>query len=286
MSTYNQNRVTSLKSSHRSKANPYVQTLSSLEGVQSLSMSVERGQLLRVQQTRQVMEKDERMLENRIKMLQHEEQKLLRKIEMTRKQAEKLMAVKQRNDEEQRQKMEQHLHQDNSMDNFRELKRLEKEQSKKRYLEYSRSIYEDKRQSYLSIRNNRLEGEQSKEHYLEAVRQANKERKAQIRQQEQLAREKLTSIWNQRVEKSQLNYLEKLDRQKQVIQDKAQKISKMEEMEASLLKKLQNTQIRHRETFNMLENAMKSMTIGIKNRLTQSVDTTTSSNKVASETAM
>ena len=90
-------------------------------------MSMERGQLLKVQQARQVMEKDERMLENRIKMLQHEEQKLLRKIELTRKQAEKIMAVKQRNEEEQRARMEMQLHQDTSMEDFRERKRLERE---------------------------------------------------------------------------------------------------------------------------------------------------------------
>ena len=127
----------------------------------------------------------------------------------------------------------------------------------------------------MSIRSNRVEGEQSKLQYLEAVRQANRERKAQIRMQEQQAREKLSSMWNMRVEKSQQNYLDKLDRQKQVIQDKAQKITKMEEMEATLLKKLQSTQMRHRETFNMLESAMKN--VGVKNRLAQSVDTTTSS---------
>lgn len=60
---------------------------------------LERGQLLKVKQTRQIMEKDEKLLENRIKMLQNEETKLMKKIEMTRKQADKILAIKRENEE-------------------------------------------------------------------------------------------------------------------------------------------------------------------------------------------
>lgn len=45
------------------------------------------------------MEKDEKLLENRIKMLQNEEMKLMKKIDMTRKQAEKILAIKKENEE-------------------------------------------------------------------------------------------------------------------------------------------------------------------------------------------
>lgn len=51
--------------------------------------------MLKVKQTRQVMEKDEKLLENRIKMLHNEEQKLLKKIDQTRKQADKILLIKQ-----------------------------------------------------------------------------------------------------------------------------------------------------------------------------------------------
>ena len=70
-----------------------------------LSQSLERGQLYKVQQTRQIMEKDEKLLENRLKMLQSEEDKLLKKIELTRKQADKIMTIKQQNEEEHKQKI-------------------------------------------------------------------------------------------------------------------------------------------------------------------------------------
>ena len=46
----------------------------------------------------------------------------------------------------------------------------------------------------------------------------------------------------------------------------------MEEMEAEMLKKLQNTQQRHKETFLMLESAMKEQKVSTKSRLAQSLD--------------
>ncbi len=49
---------------------------------------------------------------------------------------------------------------------------------------------------------------------------------------------------------------------------KAKNIAKMEEMEAELLKRLQNTQQRHKETFMMLESAMKQQAVGAKSRMT------------------
>ncbi|CDW90483.1 UNKNOWN [Stylonychia lemnae] len=238
----------------------------------AMSQSLERGSLLKVKQTRQVMEKDEKLLENRIKMLHNEEQKLLKKIDMTRKQAEKILAIKQQNEEHHRQKIMMQMEQDSSIDQFKEQKRQEKEMSKQKFQDYTRSIYEDKRNAYISLKNTRLTGEQQKQQYLQTVIQQNQDRKQQIRQQEFIAKEKLNLHWNSKVERSQLNYLEKLDKQKNVLSEKAKNITKMEEMEAELLKKLQHTQLRHKETFSMLENVMKGQTVGVKTRLTQSVD--------------
>lgn len=51
----------------------------------------------------------------------------------------------------------------------------------------------------------------------------------------------MSQFWNAKLERSQANYLEKLDKQKQILSEKARNISKMEQMESELLKKLQNT---------------------------------------------
>ena len=56
------------------------------------------------------MEKDEKLLENRLKMLQSEEDKLLKKIDLTRKQADKIMTIKQQNEEEHKQKILYQMH--------------------------------------------------------------------------------------------------------------------------------------------------------------------------------
>eukprot|EP00347_Sterkiella_histriomuscorum_P010932 403374380 len=254
-----------------SNTGSFIQTIPENSNGQ-MSVSVEKGQLLKVKQTRQVMEKDEKLLENRIKMLENEESKLLKKIDQTRKQADKILQIKQQNEEQHRQKIQMQMQQDQNIDQFKEQKRQEKEQSKQKFMEYAKNVYEDKRNSYITLKHNRIQGEQLKNQYLQTVIQQNQDRKIQIRQQEVQAREKLSHFWNSKVERSQLNYLEKLDKQKQILHQKAQSISKMEEKEAELLRRLQNTQMRHKETFSMLENAMKGQSIGVKQRLTQSVD--------------
>ena len=56
--------------------------------------------LLKLQKDRQLMETDTKLLDNRIKMLEKEEEKLLKKIDTTRKRATEITELKRRNDKE------------------------------------------------------------------------------------------------------------------------------------------------------------------------------------------
>ena len=54
-------------------------------------------------------------------------------------------------------------------------------------------------------------------------------------------KEKLENLWTKKLEMSQYNYLEKVDKEKQHLHSKAKNIAKMESMEEQLLQKLQAT---------------------------------------------
>lgn len=66
----------------------------------------DQGILLRVTKTRQIIQRDEELLKNRLQMLLKEEQKLNKKITLTKDHAEKILRNKLENDNIQRQRME------------------------------------------------------------------------------------------------------------------------------------------------------------------------------------
>lgn len=61
------------------------------------------------------------------------------------------------------------MEQDNNIDQFKEMKKHEKEQSKQKYMEHTKNIYEDKRNTYITVKQNRIMGEQHKQQYLQTV---------------------------------------------------------------------------------------------------------------------
>ena len=114
-----------------------------------------------------MIEKDEKLLENRIKLLKNEELKLLKKIDQTRKQADKIMAIKQQNEENHRLKVLRQMDQESSIERIKEEKQREKEEAKQRFLDLTRTINDKKRNSYLNEKQKRIQDEQERKKFIE-----------------------------------------------------------------------------------------------------------------------
>ena len=100
----------------------------------------------------------------------------------------------------------------------------------------------------------------------EVVERENRERGERVREQERAAREKLMGVWGGKVESSQSNYLEKLEKERVRLKEKTRSITKMEAKEGELMARLQMTQARQREVTTMLEGAIKA-TQGMRSRV-------------------
>ncbi|CDW75166.1 UNKNOWN [Stylonychia lemnae] len=205
-----------------------------------------------------INQRDEKLLENRIKLLHNEEQKILKKIDNTRRQAEKIMAIKLHNEEQQRRKIQLQINQDSSIERFREQAKQEKDQQRQRYMELSRTIMDNKRESYLSEKQRRMRDERIKEEYLQSVILENQERKVSVKQQEQQAREKFHKFWEEKLQQAQQNYANKISKEASKVQFKANNINSMESKEAEILRKLQTTQKRQIEVYQQLEDIIKN----------------------------
>eukprot|EP00347_Sterkiella_histriomuscorum_P016159 403354255 len=214
-------------------------------------------QLFKITQTRQIIEKDEKLLENRIKMLQNEEHKLLQKIDRTRQQADKLMSIKLQNEEDHRKKIQFQLEQESSIERFKEQKKQQDNYNRQKQMEQTKQFFDDKRQTYLDIKLQRLQNEQNKEELMKQILQQKREKKISVQLQQYQARQKLQQHMKQIVENSQNNYKMRLQSEEERIKSKARNISQMEQQETLLLQKLQNTQQKQHEAYQLLEDAVK-----------------------------
>ena len=78
-------------------------------------------------------------------------------------------------------------------------------------------------------------------------------------------KEKLSRVWQSRLENSQLNYIEKLQREKQRMEQKARSITPMEVVETQMVHKMQNTIDRQKKATSMLKQTLeKSAEIRVK----------------------
>jgi hypothetical protein len=107
-------------SSQRSNVRESRKSLNSV-GAKSLAGSNVEGSLLNNYKTRQILQNDKVLLSNRIVMLRKEEDRLMKKIKGTRGKADKIMAIKKRNEEKFHNKLQQE-----------ELEKLQQEQEREK----------------------------------------------------------------------------------------------------------------------------------------------------------
>ncbi|TNV72711.1 hypothetical protein FGO68_gene6804 [Halteria grandinella] len=238
---------------------PFLETLDQSRILPQLTTPVNRsfdrggGVLLKAQLARHSLERDEQVLSNRIKMLQQEEERMLKKIEETRVQAERIQHVSERNHKKNQAKQQLRRSLESRLDIQREEIRLQKEHQRQKMLEQAQKHLEERKEQYHTKKKQAQQLETIKKDYLAQIRQYNTSRRDKVREYESRMKEKLTSHWGGKVEISQLNYLEKLEREKLKLQDKARSITRMEQIEEQLMDKLKQTQVRQRDAASVLD---------------------------------
>ena len=113
----------------------------------------------------------------------------------------------------------------------------------------------------MEIKEQQRLNEQRRRENREQMVQRNGEKKLRVREQEKKIKDYMQQVWSYRVEGSQMNYLDKLEREKQRLKEKARSISEMEKVEEMIMRKMQQTQARKRDAITMLDEAKRASTI-------------------------
>jgi hypothetical protein len=113
-------------------------------GPRSIIASNAEENLLNNHKTKQILQNDRILLSNRITMLRKEEERLMKKIKCTREKAEKIMAVRQRNEDKFNQRLQLHELEQKRQEEQQEKIRLEREKRKEKYGVLQQNILDEK----------------------------------------------------------------------------------------------------------------------------------------------
>ena len=206
---------------------------------------------------RKQLQQDSILLNNRIKLLQIEEQRTWKKIEEMKSRQRTMEEIRRKNEETAKIKLDS--------EKKKESKRIEnnikiskfKEQSetdKKRNLE---TIFEYKKKSYAEIRELREKIMKEKyQMYAETVR-INQQRSKSVRVDHKRQAVRLKKLEKYREEENKADYLRRVQEEERKKKEIEGKVIEMEILEMELIKKLQNTQLIQAKTLSELEASVR-----------------------------
>ena len=198
--------------------------------------------LASVHKNRRAAEHDAQMLANRIRLLECEEMRTHRKIEETRERARQLMKIYQ--EQEDIRRLYQQVKDSRRKDlnalrarnrKFREAMKLSKE-------DIENSIRQAKRESAQLVRQESKANTFKRGKYFSKFHQANNRRALEVKHSHQQTRSRLQLYQDSRLDQARAGYLARIQEENRLKRKKEQDIVKMESIEASLIRRLQDTQ--------------------------------------------
>eukprot|EP00347_Sterkiella_histriomuscorum_P003107 403365560 len=223
--------------------------------------------ILRVKQQRQIVERDEKLLNNRINMLQNEETKVLKKIEKTRIRAEQLQEIQRNNDERHKSLMMADIERQKRIEE-RQLRILQERKEKQSLLDLQMKQRQEELLSNASeLRKEKVFIVDIKNRFKIEQQQVNSMRKLEVQSQELQANFKLQKRREEFIRSMQQIHKQKYDQEYSTIQRKEHSIHKLENMESQLLERLQKTQKKEADVYRNLETVIKDSISSHKERL-------------------
>jgi len=210
--------------------------------------------LQEMKKQRKQAEQDANLLDGRLRCLRDEEQKTLKKIEVTRKKTEQKMSVLQAQEEELRRRMEFRDRKQKELERLREQTKKQKENNR---MAIMMKAEERRRQMEEDIRNLREQKKNNEElrKYIEVEELSNKKTQADyIKSQQIIAEEKRRAIELEKKNRIKEELERKIAEEEERIQMAEGKKQKLEQEEIEIMKKLKTTTQMHEQ---MVENYEK-----------------------------
>lgn len=216
----------------------------------------ENNKLAEAKVMRKRADEDAKLLANRIALLKQEELKARLKIEETKKKAQEILYLRSKHsellklkDDQKRQREHSELQRQAENKKLRELKQFKSQQlfsgRKKRVFSEASRMKESRKNNLLFIHNSKQEDLQHRVSLRNFIKNQLKE-----------AEEKRKKAEREKLEKARREMYNRLEEENRIRKFREDEINRMEQEEMELIHKLQNTQLRQKEVYQELENAL------------------------------
>lgn len=214
--------------------------------------------LTEAKKQRKKLEKDAMTLSNRIKLLESEELKAWKKIEEIKKKQKEIHESRKKIEETAKQKLE--IYQKNLQKREENNQKIinfkgKLESSKTKKLEI---ILEHKKKSHAEIREIREKSIREKYQVYNQTLDFNKKRSQSVKLSHRKQARRVKELERLREENNKAEYLKRVMKEQEIKKNYELKVAEMEEKEAQLIKKLQDTQMIQAKFINELEETIKS----------------------------
>jgi hypothetical protein len=212
--------------------------------------------LAEAKRIRQQIQRDAQLLENRLKLLHKEEERVLKRIEDTQKHTQKVNEAYDRHAQKLKAQADLRLVQSQRMQAAKDnITRLKSERSKDKQQRYN-AMMKSKLQTVQEVRDMKANGGKFKSYYTEQLTNDNLRRTSTVRQELAQASERVSAFQEQRIKEARDNYTNKIEEEERQKQQTEQRLLNMEVLEMELIARLQNTQMVQQRAYSELEKAL------------------------------
>lgn len=212
--------------------------------------------LAEAKRIRQQIQRDAQLLENRIKLLTKEEEKVWKRIEDTHNHTKKVNDAYERHAQKMKAQAEFRLMQAQRMQEAKEsINRLKSERSKDRQQRFN-SVMQSKLQAAHEVREMKANGKQYKSYYRDQLSSENMRRTSTIKQDLATGYNRMNAFHEQRLKEAREQYSRKIEDEDKQKEETQARILSMEALESELISRLQNTQQLQQKAYSELEKAL------------------------------
>ena len=225
-----------------------------------METSTDTRNLSTVKKERKQLEQDFTLLNNRIKLLQLEEEKTWKRIDNAKKRHEQLSEFQLRSKEKEKFRKKHAERKDQELKDAQKNIQKLKQSNESHKNKHQEAILKARQDAYKEGKELKVYSVQRKQQIINAYTDTNRKKSKQVREDERNRANKLQQMKKKKMEEFKEDYEsrvhEEVDKQKQL----EQQIMEMELLEMELIKKLQNTQQIQQQVVGQLEEALAEQT--------------------------
>ncbi len=231
--------------------------------VQNIVIDIESDELSygQARSIRLQIQRDVEQLRNRVRMLQQEEVRAIKKIDETRKKTKQIQELQQRNDSVFIKRMQEEQKRRDDEERLRKVANARKELSTRDVRVKGNELTQNKLALASEVKQQKMNDKAAMLSIKAQFESEAREKSRQIIDQKRIGLQKQNEFVKKKVQEARADVKKDAEKLKNQLKDFESEAVQLERMEAELLLKLQQTQKQERDAFGRLENAMVDASI-------------------------